>query len=126
VPLVVGMTEDTAVARLAAEPLGAELLYKPAQPGKPSGTVVKQTPRSGGPLSANDEVTLVVTKARYGLLPNFVGSSIDVVRRELKRLRLRARIVTAPGPAGTVLRQKPRAGVSSAPGLRVKIVVGAG
>ena len=82
-------------------------------------------PRGGG-LSANDDVTLVVSKARYGLLPNFVGSSLADVGRELKRLRLRGRVVTSDGDAGTVLRQSPSAGVTVAPGLVVKLVVGDG
>lgn len=125
VPLVVGMTEDAAVASLAAQPLGAQLVYKPAKPGKVPGIVVDQIPRAGG-LSAHDDVTLVVSKARYGLLPNFAGSSLKAVSRELARLKLRSRIVTAPGHAGTVLRQTPRAGVSAAPGLMVTLVVGDG
>ena len=125
VPLVVGMTEDAAVARLAAQPLGAELVYKPAKAGRTPGSVVDQMPRSGG-LSAGDDVTLVISKASHGLLPNFVGSSLETVGRELKRLKLRWRVVTAPGHRGAVLRQRPAAGVASAPGLRVTLVVGDG
>ena len=66
-------------------------------------------PRGGG-LSANDDVTLVVSKARYGLLPNFVGSSLADVARELKRLKLRSRVVSADGDAGDVLAAEPAAG----------------
>ena len=119
------MTEDAAVARLAAQPLGATFVYKPAKPGKTPGEVVDQDPRTGG-LSAGDDVRLVVSKARYGLLPNFVGSSLEAVGRELKRLKLRYVIETAPGHRGTVLRQRPAPGVASAPGLTVKLVVGDG
>jgi hypothetical protein len=126
VPLVIGMTADSAVARLADQPLGAELVGKPAKAGRRPGMVVNQIPRRGG-LSANDTVTLVVTKARHGLVPNFVGSSLQDVGRELKRLKLRPRIVTAPGrPAGTVLRQSPEPGVAAAPGLTVSLVVADG
>jgi penicillin-binding protein 1A len=123
VPLVVGMTEDAAVARLSDQPLGAELVYKPSRAGKTPGVVLDQIPASGG-LSAHDDVTLVVSKARYGLLPNFVGSSIVSVTREAKRLKLRLTVETADGPSGTVLEQRPAAGVSVAPGLRVRLVVG--
>jgi hypothetical protein len=125
VPLVVGMTADAAVARLEAQPLGAELVYKPAKPGKLPGIVVDQDPRGGG-LSANDTVLVVVSKARYGLLPNFVGSSLEDVNRELERLELRATALTAPGARGTVLRQSPRPGVAVAPGFKVRLVVGEG
>jgi penicillin-binding protein 1A len=125
VPLVVGMTADSAVARLAAQPLGAELIYKPAKPGKLPGVVIDQKPRDGG-LSANDDVQLVVSKPLHGLIPNFVGSALDDVGRELKRLKLRYRVVTAPGPVGVVLRQSPPAGVAAGSGLMVNLVVGDG
>jgi membrane peptidoglycan carboxypeptidase len=125
VPLVIGLGEAAAVARLAAQPLDAVFVYKPAKAGTAPGTVVDQMPRSGG-LSAGDDVTLVVSKARYGLLPNFAGSSLEAVGRELKRLKLRWRVVTVPGHRGTVLRQRPSAGVASAPGLMVTLVVGDG
>jgi len=125
VPLVVGMTAEGAIARLADQPLGANIAYAPAKPGRLPGIVVSQDPRGGG-LSAHDTVTIWISKARFGLLPNFVGSSLEDVQREVGRLKLRARVVTAPGHTGTVLRQTPRPGVAVAPGLRVKIVVGDG
>ncbi|MBA2742042.1 MAG: PBP1A family penicillin-binding protein [Actinobacteria bacterium] len=125
VPSVIGLREETAVARLAAQPLGAEIVYKPARAGRSPGIVLDQRPRTGG-LSANDDVMLVVSKARYGLLPNFVGSSLETARRELVRLKLRGRVVTADGDPGTVLRQSPAPGVSTAPGLTVRLVVGDG
>ena len=125
VPLVVGMTAEGARARLAEQPLEAEIVYKPAKPGKLPGIVVDQDPREGG-LSAHDSVLVVVSKARHGLLPNFVGSSLEDAQRESARLKLRTRIATAPGHAGAVLRQSPRPGVAFAPGLRVRLVVGDG
>ena len=69
VPLVLGMTEAGAEATLAAQPLGAKVVYRPAKAGALPGLVVDQDPRRGG-LSANDEVTVVVSKARFGMLPN--------------------------------------------------------
>ena len=125
VPLVVGMTEAGAEATLAAQPLGAKVVYRPAKPGTLPGIVVDQDPRRGG-LSANTEVTVVVAKARYGLLPNFVGSSLADVQREATRLKIRLVAKTAPGREGTVLRQVPAPGVAVAPGMRVRLVVGDG
>ena len=125
VPLVVGMTEEGAIARLAGQPLAATVAYVPATPGKRPGIVVKQDPRSGG-LSANDDVLISVTKARDGIVPNFVGSSLADAGREMIRLELRAQAVSAPGPMGTVLRQRPAPGVAAAPGMRVRLVVGDG
>jgi beta-lactam-binding protein with PASTA domain len=125
VPLVVGMTAEGAKARLAEQPLSASVVYAPAKPGKLPGIVVGQDPRSGG-LSANDDVTIWVSKARYGALPNFVGSSLRDVQSESGRINVRLAAQTAPGRAGTVLRQTPAPGVAMAPGLRVKLVVGDG
>jgi membrane peptidoglycan carboxypeptidase len=125
VPLVVGMTEEAAVARLAEQPLEAELFYEPAKAGRAPSIVLKQDPKAGG-LSAGDSVRLTVSKAQHGLVPNFVGSSLADANREVRRLRLRARVVEAPGPAGVVVRQAPRAGVTAAPKLRIRLVVGDG
>jgi penicillin-binding protein 1A len=125
VPLVVGMTEEAAIARLEAQPLDAELFYEPAKPGRVPSIVLNQEPKAGG-LSANDSVKLWVSKAAHGLVPNFVGSSLADASREVRRLKLRVRVVDAPGPMGMVLRQTPRAGVTAAPKLRVRLVVGDG
>ena len=125
VPLVVGQTEESAVARLAAQPLEATLAYVPAKAGRRPAIVVNQEPKAGG-LSAGDSVKLWVTKSRHGLVPNFVGSTLGDTSREVKRLKLRPRVVSAPGPAGMVLRQTPEPGVTAAPGLRIRLVVGDG
>ena len=69
VPLVIGLTAEGATARLAEQPLGTKLAYAPAKPGKLPGIVVSQDPREGG-LSANDTVTIWISKARHGLLPD--------------------------------------------------------
>ena len=125
VPLVVGMTKAGAEATLAAQPLDANVAYAPARSGKLPGLVVSQDPRSGG-LSAHDSVTIWVSKAEYGMLPNFVGSSIVDVEREAARLKVKLRAKTAPGRAGAVLKQRPGPGVAVGRGMRVNIVVGDG
>ncbi len=125
VPLVVGMTRAGAEAELAAQPLEANVAYAPATPGEFPGLVVNQDPRRGG-LSANDSVTIFVTTAKHGILPNLIGSSLADVQREAKRLKLRLVARTAPGREGTVLRQVPEPGVAVAPGMRVRLVVGDG
>jgi beta-lactam-binding protein with PASTA domain len=119
------MTEAGAEAELAAQRLGAKAVYRPAKAGALPGLVVDQEPRRGG-LSAHDEVTLVVSKAQHGLLPNFVGSSLPDVQREAKRLKIRLRPRTVRGYLGTVLRQTPEPGVAIAPGMRIRLAVGDG
>jgi len=125
VPLVVGMTPEGAADRLAAQPLGTNVVYKPAKPGRLPGIVVDQFPRGGG-LSAHDDVTIVVTKARSGVLPNFVGSSLEDASHVADRMKLRVTAATGAGQRGLVVRQMPRPGVAVAPGLPVKLVVGDG
>jgi penicillin-binding protein 1A len=125
VPRVVGMTQDAAVARLAAQPLEAELLYEPAKPGQPAAVVLSQEPKRGG-LSAHGTVRLWVSKAMHGLIPNFVGSSLLEARREVRRLKLRARVVPKPGPMGVIVRQTPRPGLTAAPNLPIRLAVGDG
>ena len=125
VPMVVGMTEEAAIARLAAQPLEAELVSVPAKPGRLPSIVLNQEPKAGG-LSAGDSVRLYVSKAEHGLVPNFVGSALADVSKEVRRLRLRIRVVDAPGPMGVVLKQTPAPGVTAAPKLRVRLVVGDG
>ena len=125
VPLVVGMTEEAAVARLAGQPLDAELVYEPAKPGRPPSIVLNQEPKAGG-LSANDSVRLWVSAAQHGLVPNFVGSSLADASREVRRLKLRPRVVTAPGAMGVVIKQTPHAGLTAAPRMRIRLVVGDG
>jgi hypothetical protein len=125
VPLVIGMTKAGAVATLSEQPLEANVAYTPARAGQFPGLVVNQEPRRGG-LSAHDSVTVFVSAARHGILPNFIGSSVTDVQREAKRLKIRLVARTRPGHAGTVLRQSPEPGVAVAPGLRVTLVVGDG
>jgi beta-lactam-binding protein with PASTA domain len=77
-------------------------------------------------LSAGDAVRLSVTKSRYGLIPNFVGSSLEAAGAEVRRLKLDVRVTSRPGPMGTILRQSLDPGVATAPGLVLKLVVGDG
>ena len=119
------MTKAGAEATLSAQPLEANIAYAPAKPGKVPGLVVSQDPRSGG-LSAHDSVTIWVSKAEHGMLPNFVGSSIVDVQREAARLKVALQAKTAHGRAGTVLKQRPSPGVAIGRGMRVTLVVGDG
>jgi penicillin-binding protein 1A len=125
VPIVVGLTAEAAVERLAAQPLDAEVVYVPAKAGRRPGLVVEQGPHGGG-LSAHDTVLLSVARAQHGLVPNFVSSSLADASREIQRLKLRASVVVAPGAMGVVLRQSLPPGVAAAPGLAIRLVVGDG
>ena len=75
VPTVVGRSAESATARLALQPLEAKIVYA-AAPARSRPGVVSASTRRPAALSAHDTVTLVVTKARYGLIPDLVGSSL--------------------------------------------------
>ena len=60
------------------------------------------------------------------MIPNLVGRSIEDARARLKKLKLEPRIRWSPADAaepGTVLEQRPKAGLAAAPGVRVELVV---
>ena len=122
VPLVVGSSAESAREQLAARPLAASLIFAPAPAKVRPGVVIRQFPGAGGFLSAGDSVRLVVATAPHGLVPNLVGSSVTAAQAQLRKLRLKAAISWAPGPSGTVLEQRPRAGVAVVPGRTVQLV----
>ena len=122
VPTVVGQSFESARSRLAASSLNVSVVYAPAPAKGRPGLVVDQFPRAGY-LSANDSVRLVVTKARYGLIPNLVGSSVKDARAQLRKLKLKTTIEWGDGPPGTILEQSPQPGVAAEPGLAIRLVV---
>ena len=94
VPDVRRLALADAQARVEAQPLTAELVYKPAEPLQRPGIVVDQRPRRGF-RSSYDRVLLVVSKATQGVIPNLVGRDLADARRRLKKLKLDPRISLA-------------------------------
>jgi penicillin-binding protein 1A len=124
VPSVVGRSAEAAKARLALQPLEAKVVYAAAPARSRPGVVIRQYPASGG-RSAHDTVTIVVTKAQHGLIPDLVGSALADARPQLRKLRLHTVVAYAKGASGTILRQSLQPGVAAAPGLTIRLVVGA-
>ena len=122
VPDVRKLTLAEAEARVEAQPLTAELVYKPAAPLQLPGVIVDQRPKKGY-RSSYDRIILVVSKATQGVIPNLVGRDIADARKRLKRLKLEPAITWVDGGTGRVLEQKTRAGLAAAPGVKVKLVV---
>jgi membrane peptidoglycan carboxypeptidase len=126
VPRVIGMSLTRAKIRLGAQPLTANVVYKPAQAKQRVDLVLDQFPRKGH-LSSYDTVTLVLAKPLHGVVPKLIGLSLRDARR---RLRARGLVLViehlAHGRAGRVLAQKPAAGVAATPGMKIKLVVGHG
>jgi membrane peptidoglycan carboxypeptidase len=126
VPRVVGMSLARAKIRLDAQPLTANVVYKPARAKQRVDLVVDQFPRKGR-LSSYDTVTLVFAKPLHGLVPKVIGLSLQAARQ---RLRGRGLVPVvehfASGRPGRVLAQMPVGGVAAAPRMKVRLVVGHG
>jgi penicillin-binding protein 1A len=121
VPDVRGNTLADAKARLAAQPLDALVVYRPARAGERPGVVLGQDPGVGGRLSAGDQVTLVLAKPQHGVVPRLVGLGVAEAKARLKSLHLDAEVRGAA--TGKVSAQQPRPGVAAAPGMRVVVAV---
>ena len=122
VPDVRRLTLAQAQARVEAQPLTPELVYKPAEPLQQPGIIVDQDPRRGY-RSSYDRIILIVTKATQGVIPNLVGRDIADARLRLKRLKLEPRITWVNGGSGKVVEQKTLPGLAAAPGVAVRLVV---
>ena len=125
VPDVIGQSLTSAETRLNAQPLTAEVVFKPAAALQRAGIVIDQRPRRGYAVSF-DKVILVVTKPVHGVIPNVVGKSLDDARARLARLKLEPEVTYVDGTPGAVLEQKPKPGLAAAPGIKVKLVVARG
>jgi penicillin-binding protein 1A len=122
VPDVRTLALAEAQARVEAQPLTPELVYKPAEPLQQPGMVVDQDPRRGY-RSSYDRIILIVTKATQGVIPNLVGRDIADARLRLKQLKLAPRITWVNGGSGKVVEQKTLPGLAAAPGVEVRLVV---
>jgi membrane peptidoglycan carboxypeptidase len=126
IPRVVGMSLTRAKLRLGAQPLTANIVYKPAQAKQRVDIVLDQFPRKGR-LSSWDKVTLVLAKPLHGVVPRVVGLSLADARSRLRRKVLTPAVDRfADGRAGRVIAQMPVAGVAASPHMQVRLVVGRG
>jgi len=124
VPNVVGLRVARARTRISAQPLTPQVIYKPATAGERVGVVLRQFPRTGT-LSSYGRVTIVLAKPMHGTVPRIVGLDVSRARAALRQHKLKFTVVSAPGKPGQVLWQKPAGGVAAAPGMTVRIKVGA-
>lgn len=98
----------------------------------PAGTVLDQNPLAGETVEPDAVVVLEVAKAPpkpvLVAVPDLVGLSSAEAQRRLRRLGLESSVnrVEASDPAGTVVRQSPRAGAELRKGGTVTIAVSTG
>jgi membrane peptidoglycan carboxypeptidase len=124
VPNVVGFRVARARTRLVAQPLTPQVIYKPAVAGERVGVVLRQFPRAGT-LGSYGRVTIVLAKPLHGTVPKVVGLDVGSARSKLRAVKLRATVAFGKGKPGRVVWQKPSGGVAAAPGMTVRIKVGA-
>jgi len=123
VPDVRGATLAAARDRVAAQPLTPRVVYRAAKPGEPVGVVLDQQPRKGR-LSSFDPLTLVVSKAEHGAVPDVRGVPVNVARERLRAVGAKAEVrAYVDGPPGMVVSQTPAAGVAAGPELVVQLAV---
>ncbi len=122
IPDVRGQSLAKAEARMDAQPLSPELVFRPAEPLEPAGVVVGQRPLRGY-ADPFDRVILIVTKPLHGVIPQLVGRSLDDASKRLARLELEPEIRWVEGKRERVLQQRPKPGLAAAPGMKVSLVV---
>jgi penicillin-binding protein 1A len=125
VPRLVGSSLTEAKARLAAQPLEYDVIYKPAKAGQRLDLVLGQIP-ARGTLSAYDQVTLILARPKFGVVPSVIGMPVPNAVKRLEELKLHPAVV-GDSSIGRVIRQEPRGGrVAAAPGMPIRLVVSSG
>jgi eukaryotic-like serine/threonine-protein kinase len=137
VPLVEGLKQAAAVARLKRAGLGSKVVNVPSQ--EPAGTVIAQSPKAGARVPSGSAVQINVAGAAAGstdttpttgtaTVPNVVGTrDTDAVAR-IKRagFRVQSTAVSSDQPAGTVLTQSTAGGTVARRGTTVRLTVSGG
>jgi penicillin-binding protein 1A len=122
VPTVIGYTLQAAKARLALQPLRANIVYKPARPGQRLNQVVGQFPRSGH-ASSFDQITIVLAKPLHGVVPKIVGLTLARAKARLHAVGLGLLAPANSTDTQVVSSQWPRPGVAAGPRMRVSVTL---
>ena len=124
VPDTVGRRLAAAEGALTRAKLFPEIISRPAEAGERLGVVVDQFPKEGR-LSSFETVQLVVAEAEAGVVPNVVGTRLEVAEERLVADKLQSIVTESDeGEAGVVIAQRPRGRVASSPGMVVELTVG--
>ena len=112
-----GRSAESATARLALQPLDGEDRLRRRAGADAARRRRSASTRRPAASRRTTRSRIVVTKARYGLIPDLVGSSLADARpaaREAASSSVRSRY--AKGASGTILRQSLTPGVAAWPG----------
>lgn len=96
-------------------------------PDKGPGEILEQNPPAGTMLTSTREIRVVVAKAREAKVPNLVGKPIAEAKQTLSDLGAEVTEIQKDSSKtpGTVLSQKPAAGVKVQPGTPVELTIAA-
>ncbi|HYP48400.1 MAG TPA: Stk1 family PASTA domain-containing Ser/Thr kinase [Thermoleophilaceae bacterium] len=127
VPGVVGLTQESAEARLRDE--GLRPSVREARSDEPEGEVISQAPAAGARVDRGASVTIVVSSGKEEVeVPNVTGISAGDAANQLSAEGLKAvrreRSVSDPEQDGQVIEQRPPPGSTVEMGRSVVIVVG--
>ena len=131
VPGVVGLSASDAVVTI--RDAGFEAKIHLVESSDPAGTVLRQSPVEGTSAARGSTIRIDVAKssppppARIDV-PDVVGGTVADARRQLRSLGLTVTVaqVRSDEPAGTVVRQSPRAGAELRKGGAVRLAVSTG
>jgi serine/threonine-protein kinase len=131
VPGVVGLSASDAV--VAIRDAGFEAKIHLVESSAPAGTVLRQSPAEGTSAARGSTIRVDVAKSRPAPpvridVPDVVGGTVSDARRQLRSLGLTVTVVKVGSgePAGTVVRQSPRAGAGLREGGTVRLEVSTG
>lgn len=125
---LVGQSERQAGMTLTRDSFQLGRVVRVRQPGLSEPEVVAQSPPPGAKLLRGDEVDLVVAEPagrRQYMMPDLNGVPLDRARQAIEKAGLvlgRVRTEWRGGPDGTVLEQRPRAGMRVSRGEEVELV----
>jgi serine/threonine-protein kinase len=129
VPDVVGLSRESAESRLDREGLAVRVVMQQSE--KPKDEVIAQAPGQGTKLDAGDRVTITVSEGTEEVdvgVPDVEGLSEKAALQALRARGLtgtvRERKTDVEEEDGTVLVQRPGAGVEVSPGRSVVLIVG--
>jgi beta-lactam-binding protein with PASTA domain len=96
-------------------------------PDKTPGEILEQNPPAGTLLTSTREIRVIVARAREAKLPNLVGKPLPEAKAALDGLGVEFTEVPKDSSKtpGTILGQKPAAGVKVQPGTTVELTVAA-
>lgn len=95
--------------------------------GRAPGEILEQNPPAGTMLTSTREIRVIVARAREAKVPNLVGKPLAEVKSTLEGLGVEFTEVQKDSSKtpGTVLSQKPAAGVKVQPGTAVELTIAA-